>query len=89
MRSVISREHTAKAMSRWLCFISLLALNSFAATADEGLRTEGRPLPDADSDVADADLKHYVQAFDQAVPLWQTYGKSATRSLINGTCKAI
>ncbi len=73
MRSVISKEHAAKAARCWLSFVLWFAFTSVAAAADGVLRTEQGRYLTLTSDVADADLKHYVQAFDQAVPLWQAY----------------
>lgn len=55
----------------WFLLLSLGCISH--ASADEPLRSvQGRYLTLA-SDVSDADLDHYVKAFDQAVPIWQAY----------------
>ncbi len=57
----------------WLSAWIWVASGSSAVIGEEPLRTEQGRFLTLSSDVPDADLKHYVQVFDQAVLLWQSY----------------
>ncbi len=75
LRSPIRLANTEAihAATQWLCLMALLLANSISVAADEPLRSEQGRYLTLTTDVADADLKHYVAAFDQAVPQWQAY----------------